>query len=68
MALHCNEQKDTVTTECLAAPQITAKISELMITICDVDSCAEHTGCFKKSFTMVFQMLLCGKCYENIYT
>jgi hypothetical protein len=22
----------------------------------------------KKSFTMVFQMLLCGKCYENVYT
>jgi hypothetical protein len=23
---------------------------------------------FKKSFTMVFQMLMCGKCYENVYT
>jgi hypothetical protein len=23
---------------------------------------------FQKSFTMVFQMLLCGEYYENIYT
>jgi hypothetical protein len=22
---------------------------------------------FKKSFTMVFQMLLCGECYKNVY-
>jgi hypothetical protein len=27
-----------------------------------------NLGCFKKSFTMVFQVLLCGKCYENVYT
>jgi hypothetical protein len=27
-----------------------------------------NVGCFKKRFTMVFQMLLCGECYENIYT
>jgi hypothetical protein len=26
-----------------------------------------NAGCLKKSF-MVFQMLLCGECYENIYT
>jgi hypothetical protein len=26
------------------------------------------TGCFKKRFAMVFQMLLCGECYENFYT
>jgi hypothetical protein len=25
------------------------------------------TGCFKKSYTMVFQMLLFGECYENVY-
>jgi hypothetical protein len=25
-------------------------------------------GCFKKSFTMVLQMLLCGECYEKVYT
>jgi hypothetical protein len=24
--------------------------------------------CFKKRFTMVFQILLCGECYENAYT
>jgi hypothetical protein len=23
------------------------------------------TGCFKKGFEMVFQMLLCGECYDN---
>jgi hypothetical protein len=27
-----------------------------------------YTGCFKNNFTMIFQMLLCGKCYENFYT
>jgi hypothetical protein len=27
-----------------------------------------NTECLKKSFTMVFQMLLCGECYENVYT
>jgi hypothetical protein len=27
-----------------------------------------NVECFKKSFTMVFQMLLCGECYENVYT
>jgi hypothetical protein len=27
-----------------------------------------NAGCFKKSFTMVFKMLLCGECYENVYT
>jgi hypothetical protein len=25
-------------------------------------------GCLKKPFTVVFQMLLCGECYENVYT
>jgi hypothetical protein len=28
----------------------------------------DNTGCFKKSFRMVFQMLLCIECYENVYT
>jgi hypothetical protein len=23
---------------------------------------------FKKSFIIVLQMLLCGECYENVYT
>jgi hypothetical protein len=27
-----------------------------------------NAGRFKKSFTIVFQMLLCGECYENVYT
>jgi hypothetical protein len=27
-----------------------------------------NAGCFKKCFTMVFQMLLCGECYENVQT
>jgi hypothetical protein len=27
-----------------------------------------NTGCFKNSFTMAFQMLPCGECYENVYT
>jgi hypothetical protein len=27
-----------------------------------------NARCFKSSFSMVFQMLLCGECYENIYT
>jgi hypothetical protein len=26
-----------------------------------------NAGCFKKSFTMVFQMLLCGECCEKAY-
>jgi hypothetical protein len=26
-----------------------------------------NAGCFKNSFTMIFQMLLCGECYEIIY-
>jgi hypothetical protein len=25
-------------------------------------------GCFKNKFTMVFQMLLCSECHENVYT
>jgi hypothetical protein len=25
-----------------------------------------YTKCFKKSFTVVFQMLLCGECYEKV--
>jgi hypothetical protein len=25
-----------------------------------------NAGCFKKRFTMAFQMLLCGECYENV--
>jgi hypothetical protein len=28
----------------------------------------ESTECFKKSFTAVLQVLLCGECYENVYT
>jgi hypothetical protein len=24
-----------------------------------------NEGCLKKNFTRVFQMLLCGECYEN---
>jgi hypothetical protein len=27
-----------------------------------------NARCFKKSFTTVLQMLLCGECYENVYT
>jgi hypothetical protein len=27
-----------------------------------------NAGCFKKGFTMLFKMLLCGECYENVYT
>jgi hypothetical protein len=27
-----------------------------------------NAACFKKSFTMVFQMLLCGERYESAYT
>jgi hypothetical protein len=27
-----------------------------------------NTGCFIKSFTIVFQTLLRGECYENVYT
>jgi hypothetical protein len=27
-----------------------------------------NAGCFKNSFTMAFQMLLCGECYESVYT
>jgi hypothetical protein len=28
----------------------------------------QHAGCFKNSFTAIFQMLLCGNCHENAYT
>jgi hypothetical protein len=28
----------------------------------------KYTGCFKKSITMVFQMLLSGESYENVRT
>jgi hypothetical protein len=29
----------------------------------------KYAGCLKKkSFAIVFQMLLCGECYENVYT
>jgi hypothetical protein len=27
-----------------------------------------YTECFKKNFTIEFQMLLCGECYERVYT
>jgi hypothetical protein len=27
-----------------------------------------NTVCFKKSFTVVFQVLQCGECYETFYT
>jgi hypothetical protein len=27
-----------------------------------------NAGCLKKCFTMVFQMLLFGECYENVQT
>jgi hypothetical protein len=26
-----------------------------------------NAGCFKINFTMVFQMILCGECYENVF-
>jgi hypothetical protein len=26
-----------------------------------------NAGCFRKSFTMVLQTLLCGECYQNVY-
>jgi hypothetical protein len=29
---------------------------------------SSYAGCFENSFTTVFQMLLYGECYENIYT
>jgi hypothetical protein len=28
----------------------------------------QNTGCFKNNFTIVFEMLLCGECYEDVYT
>jgi hypothetical protein len=28
----------------------------------------QYTECFKKSFAMVLQMVLCGECYEDVYT
>jgi hypothetical protein len=27
-----------------------------------------NEGCFKKSCTVIFKMLLCGECYGNVYT
>jgi hypothetical protein len=27
-----------------------------------------NTGCLEKSFSVVFLVLLCGECYENVYT
>jgi hypothetical protein len=27
-----------------------------------------YTECFKKNFRVMFQMLLCGECYENVHT
>jgi hypothetical protein len=27
----------------------------------------EITDCFKKSFTVLFQMLMCSECYDNVY-
>jgi hypothetical protein len=27
-----------------------------------------NAGRYKKSFTMVIQMILCGECYKNVYT
>jgi hypothetical protein len=29
---------------------------------------AGNAECFKNSFNMVFQMLLCGECYGNVHT
>jgi hypothetical protein len=26
-----------------------------------------YTGCFKKSFTVVFRIFVCSECYENFY-
>jgi hypothetical protein len=26
-----------------------------------------NAGCFKKSFTMLLQMLLCDECYEKVH-
>jgi hypothetical protein len=28
----------------------------------------DNAACFEKSFTVVFHMLLCGDCYEKVYT
>jgi hypothetical protein len=32
------------------------------------DVAYNNAGSFKDIFTMVFQMLLCDECYENVYT
>jgi hypothetical protein len=32
------------------------------------DAAGRNTGCFKKSFTMVIEIVPLGKYYENIYT
>jgi hypothetical protein len=29
---------------------------------------AGNAGCFKYSVKLVFQMLLCGECYEHVYS
>jgi hypothetical protein len=48
-----------------------------MHSVLNCHNVAKHTSftwdsygsmCFKKSFTMVLQMLLHGECYENVYT
>jgi hypothetical protein len=31
-------------------------------------TCTGNVGCFKKSFTVVFQIWLCDECYVNVYT
>jgi hypothetical protein len=37
-------------------------------TIHIVPSQSLSTECFKEKFTMIFKMLLCDECYENVYS
>jgi hypothetical protein len=39
-----------------------------LVSFIDILKCEINTGCFKKTFKVVFQMLLCGERYENVYT
>jgi hypothetical protein len=32
-----------------------------------IATCIKSTACFKNNFIMVFQMLQCRECYENVY-
>jgi hypothetical protein len=38
------------------------------VKVCTHKRSKQPTDCFKNRFTMIFQMLLCGECYENVYT